>query len=125
MAIHESRAELGKQRDKRVVAGSPVQIFEIWASTSQPAVVAATVRDVISTDTSTAVRNSVAAFWNCLHGYPIPSYGSRMIRRLRAPAIHVDFGRPETAFVVQSGLSRRERITDEGCAAEEKKHDKA
>jgi hypothetical protein len=26
MAIHESRSELSKQREKRVVAGSPVQI---------------------------------------------------------------------------------------------------
>jgi hypothetical protein len=41
------------------------------------------------------------------------------------PAIHIHFGRPETASVVQSGLSRRELITDEGRAAEEKKHDKA
>ena len=29
MAIHESRAELSKQREKRVVAGSHVQIVEI------------------------------------------------------------------------------------------------
>jgi hypothetical protein len=49
-----------------------------------------------------------------------------MLRRLRAPAFISIFGRPETASVVQSGgLSRRERITDEGRAAEEKKHDKA
>ena len=29
MAIHESRSELGKQREKREVAGSLVQIVEV------------------------------------------------------------------------------------------------
>jgi hypothetical protein len=29
MAIHESRAEVRKQREKRIVAGLPVQILEI------------------------------------------------------------------------------------------------
>ena len=42
----------------------------------------------------------------------------------RRPLIFV-FGRRETAFVVQSGSSRRERVTDEGRAAEEKKYDEA
>jgi hypothetical protein len=43
-----------------------------------------------------------------------------MIRRLRRRPFISIFGRPETASVVQSGLSRRERITDEGRAAEER-----
>ncbi|MGE5114736.1 MAG: hypothetical protein ACM3JB_28070 [Acidobacteriaceae bacterium] len=42
-----------------------------------------------------------------------------MIRRFRATPYIFVFGRPETVSVVQSGLLRRERITDEDCAAGE------
>jgi hypothetical protein len=49
-----------------------------------------------------------------------------MVRLLRIWPLMSIFGRRETASVVQFWLvARRERVTDEGRAAGEKKHDEA
>ena len=129
MAIHESRAELGKQCEKRVVAGSPrADCRNLGLDQRQLAVNATTVRDDMLTDTSSSCTHELGPRQRSSGDYrcalllveiendpPAPGYGHFIFL----------FGRRETASVVQSGLSRRERITHEGCAAEEKKHDKA
>jgi hypothetical protein len=43
----------------------------------------------------------------------------------RATATHIDFDSTRKVPCVQSRLSRRERLTDEGRGAGETKHDKA
>ena len=48
-----------------------------------------------------------------------------MVRLFRATATHIHFRSTRKVPFVQSGLSRRERVSDEGRAAREKKHDEA